>query len=861
MSNIHYMKKVVFWAFAALLALSCQRELAEQPGNEPLGEAEFYASIEAPGNAGTKVFADEDMKVLWNADDRIVVFKKTTLGQQYRFTGADGANAGGFTLVPDPDPDEFTTGNDLDYNYAVYPYDESMTISNAGVLNVTLPARQVYQKNSFGVNSNTMVSVVSNKNLLFKNAGGFVALKLYGKNIKVSSIKLEGNNHEKLAGAAKISMAEGGVPATTMQKNATESITLVCTTPVALGKTEADYTEFWFVVPPTNFTQGFTVTVTEEGGETFTQSVNTGIDVARNSLMRMAAVEVVMPGIAVPVEINIDGDFSDWTSLPIGSFYKVVNDPDSPWPGVREMRCVVTEETVYYYVKFDQDALEEAKNAETPSMPIRLCFNTDGEFTSGYSSYFLDSYDFIIEGSIIQDGAFRKYNGTLYQRFSGWTSLGGDLTSGAGSGVEYEISMDRALFNQYANTSETPKPMGDEFQTGICFYFNGYSSIFSVIPNQGSGDGYAHLLNVEVGGGNGDDPTADPYAHAAPEVRDGDTVVACDANVNQFLTDIQYPTHDYTYTSLLTWAEENNVAVSPGESDRAAEYSIRWTPYTSTSDAIITVSEPTRDWEYTASVEDGYVNITNLLPNTHYYYTVEADGGTLAYGEFDTVGKVHQLRLRSRIRNCRDLGGWKTTDGRTVKYRKVYRGGRLEPSYLDKTGKKALLTEGIKAQLDLRGQADVLAESTLKGLVDDYAFCAPVIEEGYSQMLQNDKEKTRQCIQFIMDCVDAGKPVYFHCSLGRDRTGTVAMITLGILGVPEGDISQEYEITQFAPNGYATSTGEQTKMTRMVDYRGAANVIWSYAGNGSFQDGMNAYLLEIGISQADIDKFKANMLD
>ena len=51
-------------------------------------------------------------------------------------------------------------------------------------------------------------------------------------------------------------------------------------------------------------------------------------------------------------------------------------------------------------------------------------------------------------------------------------------------------------------------------------------------------------------------------------------------------------------------------------------------------------------------------------------------------------------------------------------------------------------------------------------------------------------------------------------------------------------------------------------MTRLADYDGAANVIWGYAGeNGTFQDGVNAYFLEIGLSQADIDKFKQNMLE
>ena len=351
-------------------------------------------------------------------------------------------------------------------------------------------------------------------------------------------------------------------------------------------------------------------------------------------------------------------------------------------------------------------------------------------------------------------------------------------------------------------------------------------------------------------------------ADLPPEIKNGDTVLAPNANVEKFLTDIHYPTHDYSSSELRKWAEENGVSVCPGNSDRPEEYTIRWTPDASATDVTVTVSEPDRDWVYTPSTpEDPYVTITNLLPNTHYTYKAVSGSKVLTEGAFDTVGKVHQVFFRTRIRNCRDLGGWKTEDGKTVKYRMVYRGGRLEPSYLSKVGKKTLVTEGIKAQLDLRGHSDVLSESTLKGIVDDYEFCAPVVEEGYAQMLKQDKEKTRQCIQFIMDCVDKNKPVYFHCSLGRDRTGTVAMLTLGILGVPEGDISQEYELTQFAPHGYATSDGEKTKMLRTVDYKGAANVIWGYAGeNGSFQDGVNAYFLEIGISQADIDKFKANML-
>ena len=242
----------------------------------------------------------------------------------------------------------------------------------------------------------------------------------------------------------------------------------------------------------------------------------------------------------------------------------------------------------------------------------------------------------------------------------------------------------------------------------------------------------------------------------------------------------------------------------------------------------------------------------------------------LAFGSFQTTGHLHQLRF-SALRNVRDLGGWKTKDGtKTVKYRMIYRGGRFQSPELKVQGKVDLLAEGIKAQLDLRGHTTSgtqeylnMEQSPLYGSVEDFNFLAPCIEEGYTQMLRDDQQKCKQCMQFIMKCVRENKPVYFHCSLGRDRTGTVAMMVLGILGVNEGDISKEYELTQFAPSGYSVSSGETTKMTRKVDYRGAANYIWGQAEDESwsFAQCMEKYFLSIGITQTEIDEFRTLMLE
>ena len=174
----------------------------------------FYATIEGSDGASTKVFADDQMRVLWNADDRITVFNKYSYGYEYSFTGQDGDNAGEFAAVPNND---IVTGNPLDHVYALYPYNASTKISNDGVITATLPSQQAYKANSFGIGANTMLSVTDDTQLRFKNVGGYLSFKFYGDNVSVKSITLRGNNREKLAGAATITMSPGGTPTVEMQ--------------------------------------------------------------------------------------------------------------------------------------------------------------------------------------------------------------------------------------------------------------------------------------------------------------------------------------------------------------------------------------------------------------------------------------------------------------------------------------------------------------------------------------------------------------------------------------------------------------------------------------------------------------------
>jgi len=205
--------------------------------------------------------------------------------------------------------------------------------------------------------------------------------------------------------------------------------------------------------------------------------------------------------------IKIDGNFDDWASLKPEQVSVAKNNANSPWAAVSEIRCCADADFVYYYIKFNKEELkEQMENGE--SLPIRLNINTDGEFTSGYASYSLDAYDFIVEGALADGaGKWTDYTGTLHFRTwledkekDGWKELipsTGGLVIGKGNGNEYEIMFIRELFN---NAVPAEHKMGDVFYTGIRFYGNGGWGELSNLPNasaeEGDGSGWGHLMKV-----------------------------------------------------------------------------------------------------------------------------------------------------------------------------------------------------------------------------------------------------------------------------------------------------------------------------------------------------------------------------
>ena len=278
------MKKILLAAAAALTALvACQKNEVAAPAADSI----LYATIEETD--ATKTYMDSNNNILWSENDRIIAFMKSSFGHKYQvkpsFVGKSYAD---FSMVSSGNGSDLSAGNEWEHNVVYYPYSEDIECLKSGsnyALEVNLPAEQVYVPDSFANGSMAMVAVSNDNDIIFKNVLGGMKLQLRGTQ-KVKSITLQGKNNEKLSGAATVTAyADENKPAITMASNASKSVTLNCGSGVQLS--ESAVTEFIIALPPVLFSRGFTVTVTDTDGKTYTVETDRANTVLRSSLLTM----------------------------------------------------------------------------------------------------------------------------------------------------------------------------------------------------------------------------------------------------------------------------------------------------------------------------------------------------------------------------------------------------------------------------------------------------------------------------------------------------------------------------------------------------------------------------------------------
>ena len=138
--------------------------------------------------------------------------------------------------------------------------------------------------------------------------------------------------------------------------------------------------------------------------------------------------------------------------------------------------------------------------------------------------------------------------------------------------------------------------------------------------------------------------------------------------------------------------------------------------------------------------------------------------------------------------NTRDLGGW-ACDGGKVKYGMLVRGG--EPNEVDKD--LMVNQVGIRTELQLLPKSESRHTYSAWGI----DFYANPEETSYVAYSLSPKSLWKFYLQVVFDSVSHSKPLYFHCGIGADRTGTIAVMLEALLGVSQSDIDKDYELTNF----------------------------------------------------------------
>ena len=215
------------------------------------------------------------------------------------------------------------------------------------------------------------------------------------------------------------------------------------------------------------------------------------------------------------------------------------------------------------------------------------------------------------------------------------------------------------------------------------------------------------------------------------------------------------------------------------------------------------------------------VSIDNLKTGTTYYYQVEVAGKQYS-GSFRTASANRFISVPG-VENLRDIGGYKTLDGKTVKQGLLIRGCELDglqnEDYLVSAQDIADMQEtfGFVYDLDLRSSDIIEGEyqSVLGDQVRHKFYDAP----SYAQIFRTDYLASMR--EIFADLADPNNyPMYLHCTWGRDRTGTIVLLLHGLLNVSEEDALQEYRLTGFVKASVASSNKMDSLLMQLNAYKG-----------------------------------------
>ncbi len=282
----------------------------------------------------------------------------------------------------------------------------------------------------------------------------------------------------------------------------------------------------------------------------------------------------------------------------------------------------------------------------------------------------------------------------------------------------------------------------------------------------------------------------------------------------------------------------------------------------------------------------------NLYVNTDYFWRVVGykNGEKVTVSDlfnFTTVSTPRTIYVDG-LSNTRDIGGYMTVFGKKVKQGLIYRCAKTEGT-TDLGRQQIKDVYGIKTEIDLRaavphyltwdgfyssGEEKAVETCRINGswLGDSVVykdFWCPYYANGDAMGLNDtfvnewhtEEQKhinDKQLVTILKEFANVDNyPIIFHCSAGRDRTGTLACMINALLGVADEDLHIDYETSFFAKDAtldYPYVPSFITTFESIIGY------LQSFEGENLAEKTAN-YLMTYGMTQAEIDTIREIMLE
>jgi hypothetical protein len=245
-------------------------------------------------------------------------------------------------------------------------------------------------------------------------------------------------------------------------------------------------------------------------------------------------------------------------------------------------------------------------------------------------------------------------------------------------------------------------------------------------------------------------------------------------------------------------------------------------------------TEDFSDAETYSTAETSY-QVTNLELSATYYWKVASEIGGKYYesetASFTTERNGPRNLYVSGVTNVRDLGGYTTVNGDTVRQGRIIRCGKLHNTdgsrkITDKGIAEMRDKLGVKSEIELRKASNnEYGAVTASVLGADVNYFLLPMDYNNGNMIEGDyTEDNLGSLRGVFEVLskEENYPVIFHCAIGTDRTGMVAYCIEALLGMSETDIIRDYLFSNFGNIGGSRSVSKiRSKYPRFIkDYDG-----------------------------------------